>query len=77
MTDEERDELQRRIQLYKSGLESNARGLGASTRRIEEAVKAGAYDELDAPALAELVAIIASTIHRVTWYLDDYKDSEE
>ena len=76
MTDEERAELERRIQLYKSGLETNARGLGASARRIEEAVKAGAYDELDAPALAELVAIIANTIHRVAWYLD-YKDSEE
>ena len=76
MTDEERAELERRIQLYKSGLETNARGLGASARRIEEAVKAGAYDKLDAPALAELVAIIASTIHRVAWYLD-YKDSDE
>lgn len=76
MTDEERAELERRIQLYKSGLKTNARGLGASARRIEEAVKAGAYDELDAPALAELVAIIASTIQRVAWYLD-YKDSDE
>ncbi len=70
MTDKERAELERRIQLYKSGLKMNAKGLGASARRIEEAVMAGAYDELDAPALAELVAIIASTIQRVAWYLD-------
>lgn len=45
-------------------------------RRIEEAIKAGDYDELDAPALAELVTIITSTINRVAWYLD-YKDSKQ
>ena len=76
MTDEERAEMEHRISLYRESLLMNAKGLGATAKRIEDAIKAGDYDQLDAPALAELVSILAHTQHRVAWYLA-YKDEDK
>lgn len=71
MTDEERDRTLAIVNGRKDALRSNVRGLGAYARRIETGIKQGAYEDGDAPALAELVNVAWWTLQRVAVFIDD------
>lgn len=73
MTDAEQKHA---LGLWIANVNNNVLGLQHWARRLETAVRIGAYDAVDAPALAELVSVLAHTQHRVAWYLD-YKDEDK
>ena len=77
MTDKERDRALAIVNDRKDALRSNVRGLGAYARRIETGIKQGAYEDGDAPALAELVNVAWWTLQRVAVFIDDEGDDEE
>ena len=70
MTDKERAELERANRLVCSGLKNNVLGLTNWARRLETAVKIGAYDDADAPALNELTYIISVMLSRAQALFD-------
>ena len=70
MTDKERAELERANRLVCSGLKNNVIGLTHWARRLETAVKIGAYDDADAPALNELTYIISVMLSRAQTLID-------
>lgn len=70
MTDEERAELERANRLVCAGLKNNVIGLTHWARRLETAVKIGAYDDADAPALNELTYIISVMASRAQMLID-------
>ena len=77
MTNEERDRTLDLINQRKDALSSNVRGLGAYARRIETGIKQGAYEDGDAPALAELVNVAWWTLQRVAVFIDDDEGDDE
>lgn len=70
MTDKERAELERANRLVCTGLKNNVIGLTHWARRLETAVKIGAYDDADAPALKELTYIISVMASRAQMLID-------
>lgn len=70
MTDKERAELERANRLVCTGLKNNVLGLTTWARRLETAVKIGAYDNADAPALKELTYIISVMLSRAQTLID-------
>lgn len=77
MTNEERDRTLAIVNDRKDALSSNVRGLGAYARRIETGIKQGAYEDGDAPALAELVNVAWWTLQRVAVFIDDDEGDDE
>lgn len=77
MTDEERDRTLDLINQRKDAVSSNVRGLGAYARRIETGIKQGAYEDGDAPALAELVNVAWWTLQRVAVFIDDDEGDDD
>lgn len=70
MADEKRAELERANRLVCTGLKNNVIGLTRWARRLETAVKIGAYDDADAPALNELTYIISVMLSRAQMLID-------
>ena len=70
MTDEERAEQERVLSLWNDNVKSNARGLHHWARRLETAVRIGAYDAVDAPALAELIYLASTALQRTQVLID-------
>ena len=70
MTDGKRAELERANRLVCTGLKNNVLGLTTWARRLETAVKIGAYDNADAPALKELTYIISVMLSRAQTLID-------
>lgn len=70
MNDKERAELERANRLVCSGLKNNVIGMTHWARRLETAVKTGAYDDADAPALNELTYIISVMLQRAQTLID-------
>ena len=77
MTDEERDRTLAIVNGRKDALSSNVRGLGAYARRIEIGIKQCAYEDGDAPALAELVNVAWWTLQRVAVFIDDDEGDDD
>ena len=55
MTNEERAEQEHALGLWIANVNNNVLGLQHWAQSLETAVKIGAYDAVDAPALAELI----------------------
>ena len=77
MTDEERAEQERILSLWNDNVKSNVLGLQHWARRLETAVKIGAYDAVDAPALAELIYLASTALQRTQVLIDVDKVIEE
>lgn len=61
MTDKERDELVEQIELVEGMMEINVKGLVKQAKRVEYAVKSGAYRKKDALQLNELIGALWRT----------------
>lgn len=77
MTDEEREAWDHAIELYQGSLLWKTRGLTACARRLENAVKNGAYEKIDVPALAECLNVLVSALDRAMFYIDVDKATAE
>ena len=70
MTDEERAEQEHALGLWIANVNNNVLGLQHWVRRRETAVKIGAYDAVDAPALAELIYLASTALQRTQVLID-------
>ena len=70
MTDEERAEQEHALGLWIANVNNNVLGLQHWARRLETAVSIGAYDAVDAPALAELVYLASTALQRTQVLID-------
>ena len=70
MTDEERAEQERILSLWNDNVKSNVLGLQHWARRLETAVRIGAYEAVDAPALAELIYLASTALQRTQVLID-------
>ena len=70
MTDEERTEQEHALGLWIANVNNNVLGLQHWARRLETAVKIGAYDAVDAPALAELIYLASTALQRTQVLID-------
>ena len=70
MTDEERAEQEHALGLWIANVNNNDLGLQHWARRLETAVKIGAYDAVDAPALAELIYLASTALQRTQVLID-------
>lgn len=70
MTDGERAERERANRLVCTCLKNNVIGLTHWGRRLETAVKLGAYDDADAPALKELTYVVSVLLSRAQTLID-------
>ena len=70
MIDEERAEQERILSLWNDNVKSNVLGLQHWARHLETAVKIGAYDAVDAPALAELIYLASTALQRIQVLID-------
>ena len=70
MTDEERAEQEHALSLWIANVNNNVLGLQHWARRLETAVKIGAYDAVDAPAIAELIYLASTALQRTQVLID-------
>ena len=70
MTNEERAEQEHALGLWIANVNNNVLGLQHWVRRLETAVKIGAYDAVDAPALAELIYLASTALQRTQVLID-------
>ena len=67
MTDAEQEHA---LALWIANVNNNVLGLQHWARRLETAVKIGAYDAVDAPALAELIYLASTALQRTQVLID-------
>jgi len=70
MTDEERDELIKRVESVEGMMEINVEGLAKHARCFEHAVKTRAYRAKDALQLNELLGLLWSAFERAEVFYD-------
>lgn len=70
MTNEERAEQEHALGLWIANVNNNVLGLQHWVRRLETAVRIGAYDAVDAPALAELIYLASTALQRTQVLID-------
>ena len=67
MTDAEQKHA---LGLWIANVNNNVLGLQHWARHLETAVKIGAYDAVDAPALAELIYLASTALQRIQVLID-------
>lgn len=77
MTDEERDELIKRVELVEDLLKIDVMRLVKQARRVESAVMIGAYQKKDVLQLNELVVQLWRTFDRIELFYDAERVNEE
>lgn len=77
MTDEERDELIKRVELVEDLLKIDVMRLVKQARRVECAVMTGAYRKKDVLQLNELVVQLLHTFDRIELFYDSERVNEE
>lgn len=73
MTDKEHDELIKRVELTEEFMKGEVEGLAKQAKRVEYAVKTGAYRKKDVLQLNELIGLLWHTFDR----LEVFYDSEQ
>ena len=77
MTDEERDGLVKRVEAAEEVMKGEVEGLSILARRVEYAVKTGAYRKKDVLQLNELVVQLWRTFDRIEVFYDAERVNEE
>ena len=70
MTDKENDELVKRVELAEEFMKGEVEGLVEQAKRVEYAVKTGAYRKKDVLQLNELIGLLWRTFERAEVFYD-------
>lgn len=77
MTDGERDGLVKRVEAAEEFMKGEVEGLAILARRVEYAVKTGAYRKKDVLQLNELIGLLWHTFDRIEVFYDSERVKAE